>query len=98
MKTFKSPKPLAGFSSLERMVSRLIAHTGESVVVEWEDDDDDWPTFRVLNVDIERHRVWLKGEDDEDGNKHDGDEFWAAVADIKRVRRRAANTEASDRL
>lgn len=91
MKIFKSSKPLAGFSSLERMVSRLIAYKGESVVVEWEDDDADWPTFRVLSVDIEKHRVWLKGEDDEDGNMHVGDEFWAAVAEIKRVRRRAAN-------
>ena len=71
---------------LQRLVRRLEAYIGEDVIIEWQPETNGyWPTFNVVKVESKKGRVWLKGIDDQDGNKHDGDTFWCPVIDIKTV-------------
>lgn len=74
-------------SSISRLMSRLITYEGESVVIDWIDEDNDWPTFKLLNFEREKHRVILLPERDLDGEGGDGDseEFWCAIADIAEI-------------
>jgi len=51
------------------------------VRIVWRHPDDDWQYFWLL--DKRKKLVRLQGRDDPvTGSKHDGDKFWAPMADI----------------
>lgn len=59
------------------------AARGRLVEIRWRDPRDDWPYFVVLRVHGPLRAVLLRGDDYPDGSaKHDGDEFWADMADV----------------
>lgn len=66
----------------------LLPLVGRRVVIRWRDPNHDWRYFRLLGADIRISAIRLRGMDDPDGARHDGNEFWAdwsGVASIEGV-------------
>lgn len=64
----------------------LRAMKGKFVKVEWRKPEDDWPYFRLLEVNERTSTIKLRGMDFPNGTaKHDGDEFWVDWLDVKHI-------------
>ena len=91
--TQENAKRAKGEGSLPNLVSRCIVYQGCNVIIKWTRPEDDWPSYRVIQVDSHRDRVRLKGIDSPDGGKHKGDTFWAPIAEITDIYPFPANAE-----
>lgn len=69
-------------------VKNLTAMLGKFVMVSFYSPDDDWPYYRLLEIDPDDSTIRLRGVDYPahlGGHKHDGDEFWIDWEEVKDV-------------
>jgi hypothetical protein len=71
---------------IEKLISKCRFYTGKDVLIEWDDPDADWPSYHVIAIDEKSHGIHLRGINTPEGDKHDGSEFWAAIADIVTIK------------
>jgi hypothetical protein len=65
----------------------LRALVDRRVVIEWADEDSDWPHFTLIDLCPEDNTIFLRGESYPDGSgKHKGDSFWADWSDIDSIK------------
>jgi hypothetical protein len=58
--------------TLEKIKSLCKFYKGQHVIIVWYLKDWDWPTFKVLAVDLYRDSVTLQGIDTPRGDRHQG--------------------------
>ena len=67
-------------------VKNLSEMKGKFVQIKWRDPADDWPYYRLLEVDAKASTIKVRGMDFPDGSaKHDGDEFHADWSDVRKI-------------
>jgi len=66
----------------------LRAMKGRFVKITWRNPNDDWPYFRLLEVNAKASTIKVRGMDypaQFGGHKHDGDEFVTDWHDVKEI-------------
>jgi hypothetical protein len=72
--------------TLETIKSLCKYYKDKEVIIVWYLKDWDWPTFKVLEVDLDRDSVTLKGVATPRGDKHDGDIDDYPIAMIRSIK------------
>jgi hypothetical protein len=72
--------------TLEKIKSLCKFYKGQHVIIAWHREDWDWPTFKVLAVDLDRDSVTLQGIDTPSGIEHDGDIDDYPIVEIRSIK------------
>jgi len=72
--------------TLEKIKSLCKFYKDKEVIIVWENMDWDWPTFKVLAVDLDRDSVTLQGITTPRGDKHEGDIDDYPIAEIRSIK------------
>jgi hypothetical protein len=79
----------AAIEDLEKWTNKpLSSLIGQSVLIEWNDEDCDWHNFMLLNYDMADGFLELSGETDDEGYTSDGKPFHAHMSEIKTIKPR----------
>ncbi len=57
---------------LEKIKSLCKFYKGQHVIIAWDHEDWDWPTYKVLAVELKRDSVTLQGITTPRGDTHQG--------------------------
>jgi hypothetical protein len=72
--------------TLEKIKSLCKFHKDKEVVIAWHREDWDWPTFKVLAVDLDRDSVTLQGIATPSGIEHQGDIDDYPIVEIRSIK------------
>lgn len=72
--------------TLDRIKSLCKFYKGRDVIIIWCNQDWDWPTYKILDVDSDREGVTLQGIATPRGDKHEGDINEYPIAEILSIK------------
>jgi hypothetical protein len=71
---------------LEKIKSLCKFYKGQHVIIAWDYEDWDWPTYKVLAVELKRDSVTLQGITTPSGIDHHGDIDDYPIAMIRSIK------------
>jgi len=72
--------------TLEKIKSLCKFYKDKEVIIAWDREDWDWPTFKVLAVDLDRDSVTLQGIATPSSDEHDGDIDDYPIVEIRSIK------------